>query len=91
MYNITEYSFQQAKKLGVQIKPSEKKNKKIDVMKKGKIIASIGDKRYKDFPTYVQEKGKEYADKKRNLYKLRHKKDLAVKDSRGYYANKILW
>ena len=42
MYKITEYSKEQAEKLGVQIKPSVKKNKKIDVIKNGKVIASIG-------------------------------------------------
>jgi hypothetical protein len=25
------------------------------------------------------------------LYKLRHKKDMNVKNSNGYYADKLLW
>ena len=54
MYKITEYSKEQARKLGVDIKPSVKKNKKIDVIKNGKVVASIGDKRYKDYPTFIQ-------------------------------------
>ena len=31
MYEISKYSFDQAKKLGVKIKPSTRKGKKIDV------------------------------------------------------------
>ena len=33
MYQITKYSFDQAKKIGVTIKPSKLKNKKIDIFK----------------------------------------------------------
>jgi hypothetical protein len=90
-YKILPYSFQQADKLGVKIKPSQKKDKKIDVFKNNKLIHSIGAKDYKDFPTYKKEKGKEFADERRRLYKLRHKKDAAVVGSAGYYADKILW
>ena len=88
-YKISDYSFQQARKIGVTIKPSINKNKKIDVYKNKKKIASIGDVNYSDFPTYLDEKGKTYADKRRKLYKIRHKKDL--NSGAGYYANKILW
>lgn len=91
MYKITEYSKEQANKLGVKIKPSQKKNKKIDVFKGDVLVASIGAKGYKDYPTYVKEKGLEYANERRQLYKSRHAKDLKVKDSAGYFANKILW
>ena len=91
MYNITEYSYKQAKKLNVDIKPSTNKNKKIDVYKEGKKVASIGSITNYDYPTYIINKGKEYANKRRNLYKLRHKKDLNKPNSPGFYANKILW
>jgi hypothetical protein len=90
-YKILPYSFQQADKLGVTIKPSKKKDKKIDVFKNNKLVTSIGAKNYKDFPTYTKEKGKEFADERRRLYKLRHKKDASVVGSAGYYADKILW
>jgi hypothetical protein len=89
MYKISDYSFQKAKLLNVVIKPSKNKNKKIDVYKKNQIIASIGAKGYKDYSLYLKENGKEYADKKKKLYKLRHKNDL--NSGNGYYANKILW
>ena len=91
MYEISEYSKIKASKLGVDIKPSKSKGKKIDVFKEGKKITSIGAKGYKDYPTYIKEKGKSYADKRRKLYKDRHHKDRTKYGSRGWYADKILW
>jgi hypothetical protein len=89
MYKISDYSFQKAKLLNVVIKPSKNKNKKIDVYKKNQIIASIGAKGYNDYPTYLEKKGKEYANERKRLYKIRHKNDIHT--GNGYYANKILW
>jgi hypothetical protein len=31
------------------------------------------------------------AKERRKLYKVRHKKDRNVKNSNGYYADKLLW
>ncbi len=96
MYRIKKYSYIQAKKIGVIIKPSKKALKKIDVYdNKGVFLASIGDIFYKDYPTYLEleDKGKAEpgtAEKKRKAYKARHiYKD--VKNSPAYFANKILW
>ena len=89
MYIIKKYSYDQAKKLKVDIRPSNFKNKKIDVFKDDLFICSIGDIRYKDYPTYL-EINKEFADKRRILYHLRHKKDN-IENTKGYYALKILW
>ena len=36
-------------------------------------IATIGDSKYKDFPTYVIENGLEFANKRKKLYYIRHK------------------
>ena len=91
MYHITEYTYNQAKKIGVEIKPSGKKGKKIDVFKNGKLIASVGALGYADYPTYIKEKGLEYAIERRRLYKLRHSKDISKIGSNGYYANALLW
>jgi hypothetical protein len=88
MYEIKDYSFEQAKKLGVDIKPSKNKNKKIDVFKNNKLIASIGDKRYSDFPNYIEDKGKAYAEERKRLYKLRHKNNTGTA---GFYASNLLW
>ena len=90
-YTITNYTYKQAKKLGVQVKPSTNKTKKIDVYKKGKKIASVGARGYNDFPTFMKLKGKKYAQTRRKLYKMRHEKDRHVKGSRGFYADKLLW
>lgn len=90
MYSITQYSKDQAKKLGVSIKPSTRKNKKIDVFKDGEYVVSIGDVRYKDYPTFMKE-DKALADKRRQAYKKRHEKDRHTPNTAGYYADKILW
>jgi hypothetical protein len=90
MYKIKQYSKDKAKLLNVDIKPSSNKNKKIDVYKEGKKIASIGHTAYKDYPTYLLE-DKEVANKRRALYKIRHKKDASKIGSNGYYADKLLW
>lgn len=91
-YRIKSYSYSQAKKLGVEIKPSKVDGKKIDVFnKKGDKLASIGAIGYGDYPTFIEQKGKAYADEKRRLYKIRHAKDRIVRGSAGFYADKILW
>lgn len=91
-YKITQYSYKRAASLGVVIKPSRYSTKKIDVFdKKGNYIVSIGAAGYNDYPTYIKEKGQEYASNRRMLYKKRHEKDRHVKGSAGYYADQILW
>ena len=90
-YTITSYSRKQAKKIGVTIKKSKVKGKKIAVFKKGKKVADVGALGYKDFPTYTKTKGKVFANKRRKLYKIRHQKTRTKKGSRSYYADKILW
>jgi hypothetical protein len=92
VYKITDYSYNKAKELKVHIKASTNKMKKIDVFKDNKKIASIGSIKNKDYPTYLIENKKSYADERRpRLYKLRHKHDLNNKNGNGYWANKILW
>ena len=96
MYSITNYTYKQAKKLKVIIKPSTNKTKKIDVYKNNKKVASIGDVKYNDFPTYLsmEDKGiveKGYANQRTKLYRIKHKKDIDNKNGNGYYSNKILW
>jgi len=95
-YIIKAYTKNQAKKIGVTVKPSVLKGKKIDVFKKGVKVASVGAIGYKDYPTYMEleKKGsvsKGTASKRRKLYKLRHKNDRSIKNSKGYYADKLLW
>jgi|TARA_R100001443_G_scaffold80949_3_gene87880 hypothetical protein len=91
MYKIKRYTYQQAKKLGVVVKPSKVKGKKLDVFKNGKKVASVGAKGYNDYPTFIEKKGKKYADERRRLYKIRHNKDRKKRGTPGYYADKLLW
>lgn len=85
-----------AKELGVTVKLSKVKGKKIDVFKDGKKIASVGAIGYNDFPTLLEkeklgkiEKGA--ADRRRRLYKIRHESDRHKLGTPGYYADKLLW
>ena len=90
-YIITAHTRTQAKKLGVVVKVSSNKKKKLDVYKNGKKVASIGAIQYGDYGTFLREKGKEFADKRRKAYKSRHAKNLKVVGSNGWYSNKLLW
>lgn len=90
-YRITSYTEAQAKKLGVTVKPSTVKGKKIDVFKNGKKVASVGALGMGDYPTYMRTHGKEYAKVRRRLYKQRHEKDRHIRGTKGYYADKLLW
>ena len=91
MYTITKYTKDKAKKLGVIVKPSTNKKKKIDVFKDGKKIASVGAISYMDYPSYIKKIGKEKALIKRNAYKKRHENNRHKKGSNGFYADKLLW
>ena len=90
-YIITDYTLQKAKQMKVTVQLSEIKNKKLDVFKNDVKIATIGDSRYKDFPTYVIENGIEFANQRKRLYYIRHKKDIEKLYSNGFYAAKLLW
>jgi hypothetical protein len=92
LYHITNYTLKKAKKIGVKVKPSTNKTKKIDVFnKQGKKIASVGANGMNDFPTFMQKNGLRYAKTRRNLYKNRHEKDRHIKWSRGWLADQLLW
>lgn len=102
-YRILPYTRKQARRLGVQVRPSHNKTKKIDVFKappkgcrtvddtKGVLLASVGANGMNDYPTFIQKRGLKYAQKRRRLYKQRHEKDRHIRGSRGWYADKLLW
>ena len=91
MYNIKNYTYKKAKKLGLQVKPSTNKTKKIDVYKNDKKIASVGANGMNDYPTYIKKSGMKYAKTRRRLYKKRHEKDRHIKWSNGWLADILLW
>lgn len=95
-YRITEYTREQARRLGVTVKPSTVKGKKIDVFKDGKKLASVGALGYNDYPTFMrlEREGKVpkgTAEFRRKAYKIRHQKDRTVRGSNGWFADKLLW
>ena len=73
-----------ASKIGVTVKPSTVKGKKLDVFKNGDKVASIGDIRYEDYLTH---KNKE----RQKNYKARHENTRKKVGSASYFADKILW
>ena len=73
-----------AKKLGVEVKASTRKHKKLDVFKNGDKITSIGDKRYSDYLQHGDEE-------RRKRYKARHEPHRHKVGTASYYADKILW
>lgn len=91
VYKITDYTKEQAQRLGVSVKPSTNKKKKLDVFKNGAKIASVGAVGFADYPTHIRESGKEYADERRRLYKIRHADNRTKKGTAGYFADKLLW
>jgi hypothetical protein len=91
MYHITAYTRRRARDLGVQVRPSKLPNKKIDVLQNGIKITSCGHPDYSDYPTYIKTKGKKYANTRRRLYWIRHKKDAKTPGTAGYYAARLLW
>jgi hypothetical protein len=95
-FKITSKHRSAAKKLGVTIKESTSGYKKLDVFKKNRLIARIGDRRYSDYVTYLREEKAGmlppgYASKRRRLYRIRHDGEQYNIASPGYYAYYILW
>lgn len=91
-YNILPYTYKQAKRLGVDVFPSDNLKYKIEVYDKdGIFITYAGANSFSDYPHYIQSHGKEYADVRRALYKKRHEKDRHKIGSRSWFADNLLW
>jgi len=90
-YTILPYTYSQARKLHVSIEESDKPKYKLKVITKDGKIVYCGASGFNDYPTYLQEYGKTFADKRRRLYKIRHEKDRHIAGTRGYYADRLLW
>ena len=89
-YTITEHTRRQARKLGVTVKRSLRKGKKIAVFRGDKKLADVGAIGYGDYGTNLK-KDKKYADERRRLYKIRHSKDRHKVGTPSYWADKLLW
>ena len=104
-YKILPAQVAAAKKVGVTIKPSTNKLKKVDVFnKKGEKVASIGGRYYDgvwygDYHTYKKTKKDRYnndinPDERRRLYLARHRHEDKTENgirTPSFYADKILW
>ena len=92
-YEIYPRQERNATRENVIIFPAHKDSKKkIEVYSAdGLYMFSIGDKRYKDYSMYLEEKGKEYADNRKRLYKIRHQKTRHKKGTPSWFSDRILW
>ena len=100
-YTITQYSRDKIQELNSKlntsdfsIKISEDSSKKIDVFLKEKKIVSIGDINLGDFPTFIEERGIEFANKRRDAFYSRFKRLPDVKDGKIqtiWWSRYLLW
>ena len=95
-YIIQKAQRESARRLGVIIIPSKDKQSKIDVFNDGILVARIGDVDYLDYHLYLKgEKAGKFAkgtaNKRKALYKIRHKNDRRKFGTAGFYADQILW
>lgn len=82
--------------MGVQIRPSRKAGKKIDVLRGKKVVARIGARGYKDYPHYLKGENqglypKGTAAAKRRNFKKRFEHLRHRKGSPAWYADRLLW
>jgi len=92
MYSIEPATYREAEKLNVIVKPSTVKGKKIAVYSKdGKYYGSVGALGMMDYHKFLKRDGEEVANEHRRRYKIRHEKDRHKINSKGYFADKLLW
>ena len=100
-YVITQYSLEKIQELNQKlntsdfsIKISEDPSKKIDVFLRNKKIASIGDINLLDYPSFIQERGIDYANKRRDAFYSRFKRLPDIKDGEitpMFWSRYLLW
>jgi len=92
MYKITNYTLDKAKELGLKVFPSDNPKYKIEIYdENGVFMFYGGSPQYADFPTYMETHGRKYAEERRRLYRLRHKKEIEKVGSRGSIIAELLW
>tara|TARA_R110000744_G_scaffold151457_2_gene264925 strand:+ start:5967 stop:6290 length:324 start_codon:yes stop_codon:yes gene_type:complete len=91
-YKIKDRTIKKANNLGVMVYPSTNPQKKIDVhSSSGEFLARIGDIEYMDYPSYLATAGKDTANNRRKLYKIRHNKDRHKVGTPSFFADQLLW
>ncbi len=73
-----------ARKIGVTVKPSTRKGKKIDVFRNQKKLASIGDASMADFTKHRDEQ-------RRKNFKSRFQKQRTKVGTPAYFSDRLLW
>ena len=76
------------------IRPSVDKKKKIDVMLRNDVIASIGDPNLPDYPSYIESDGMDVANKRRDAFYNRFRRLPNIKDGKitpMFWARFLLW
>lgn len=92
MFEIKPIHQRNANSLGVKIKPSSDRKKKLDIYDfHGNYICSIGDIHFGDYESYIRTHGLEYANIRKRLYKQRHEKTRHILGTPSYYSDRILW
>ena len=100
-YVIKQYTLDKIKELNEKldtsdfnIKLSKDPNKKLDVYLREKKIATIGDINLLDFPSFVEERGIEFANKRRDAFYSRFKRLPDIKDGEIqtiWWTRWLLW
>ena len=100
-YKITQYSRDRMKELNdkletdvFSIRVSTDPKKKIDVFLRTDKIASVGDPELGDYPTFIGEKGIEFANKRRDAFYNRFKRLPDIKNGEitpMFWSRWLLW
>lgn len=93
LYNILPYTFKKAKQLNLIVIASDNPNYKLEIYDgmTGKFLFYGGDPRFQDYPHYIRSHGKQYANERRRLYRIRHAKEINDIGSRGWVISQLLW
>ena len=100
-YKITQYTKDKIKELNdklntdvYSIRPSADKKKKIDVLLRKDVIASVGDPNLPDYPTYIETDGLEFANKRGDAFYRRFRRLPDIKDGKItpiFWSRYLLW
>jgi hypothetical protein len=93
VYQIKKHTLDRAKELGLKVFASDNPKYKIEVYDglSGHFLFYGGDANYSDYPSYLESHGREYADERRRLYRIRHQKEINNIGSRGSIIAYLLW
>lgn len=81
-----------AERLGVNIKPSYNRKKKLDIYDfHNQYICSIGDINFADYESYIRTHGRDYANFRKRMFETRHNKTRHILGTPAYYSWQILW